>query len=100
VDLKYPRQATFVKQANIANGLQHVNNDTGMQGGSRQVGTPLIAQTRTHEKELELTQTNLCEIDHGQPGGWVDTRATQTTERIHQAVEAVESVHRAKKPRG
>ena len=26
VDLKYPRQATFVKQANIANGPQQVNN--------------------------------------------------------------------------
>ena len=28
VDLKYPRQATFVKQANIAHGPQQVNNGT------------------------------------------------------------------------
>ena len=28
VDLKYPRQATFVKQSNIANGPQQVNNAT------------------------------------------------------------------------
>jgi hypothetical protein len=28
VDLKYPRQATFVKQANISNGHQQVNNGT------------------------------------------------------------------------
>ncbi|MES2979814.1 MAG: hypothetical protein V4731_15440 [Pseudomonadota bacterium] len=29
VDLKYPRQATFVKQANIAHGPQQVNNAPG-----------------------------------------------------------------------
>ena len=26
IELKYPKQATFVKQANIAHGLQQVNN--------------------------------------------------------------------------
>ena len=28
IELKYPKQATFVKQANIANGNQQVNNMT------------------------------------------------------------------------
>jgi len=34
VDLKYPRQATFVKQANIANGPQQVNNGLLASSGS------------------------------------------------------------------
>lgn len=33
VDLKFPRQATFVKQANIAHGPQQVNNETTTPGG-------------------------------------------------------------------
>lgn len=81
VDLKYPKQATFVKQANIANGPQQINNGAG-------------DATRTEQKPLE--QNKLLEVQHGQPGGWMDTGTTQAAKRSHQAVEAVGAVQRAK----
>ncbi|MES2686418.1 MAG: hypothetical protein V4706_06310 [Pseudomonadota bacterium] len=45
VGLRYPRQATFVKQANIANGPQQVNN-----GGAAGADHAQYAQARTHGK--------------------------------------------------
>ena len=87
VELKHPRQATFVKQANIAHGPQQVNN------GAASAGT--VAHTEHEQRE----PNKLLEADHGQPGSRMETRAAQATKRSHQAVEAVESVYRAKKPR-
>jgi hypothetical protein len=81
VDLKYPRQATFVKQANIANGPQQVNNGTAI---------PAHAEDQSGE------QNELLEVQHGQPNGWVDTREAQAPERSNQAMEAVGAIHRAK----
>ena len=95
VDLKYPRQATFVKQANIANGPQQVNNGAAVGELSDQ-----YAQARTHTEKSAPEQNKLLESDHGQPGGRMDTRAAQATERSNQTVETVATVHRAKKPRG
>lgn len=95
VDLKYPRQATFVKQANIANGPQQVNN-----GGAAGGNPDQYAQARTHAEKSAPEQNKLLEAEHGQPGKRMDTRAAQAAERSHQAVETVEQVHRAKKPRG
>ena len=77
VDLKYPRQATFVKQANIANGPQQVNN------GSR-------------EKEIQPPQNKLLEDTSHER---LDTGTTTAAARGHPTLEAVESVHRPKKPR-
>ena len=94
VDLKYPRQATFVKQANIAHGPQQVNNGTAGQLQGEKV------QALTHGENPALKQNKLLEVDHGQPSGRMDTRAAQTSERSNQAVETVEGVNRAKKPRG
>ena len=88
VDLKHPRQAMFVKQANIANGPQQVNNGAGAAADKAH---------STHGKETEPAQNKVLEADHGQPGGRMDTRAAQAAERSNQTVEAVESVHRAKK---
>ena len=86
VDLKYPRQATFVKQANIAHGPQQVNN-----GGA--------LDQSTHAKQTELQQNELLEdARHG--GTHLDTRATAKATRSHRAVEAVGAVQRAKKFRG
>ena len=100
VELKYPRQAMFVKQANIAHGLQQVNN-AGTRVGGTQSGTQPIAQARSHAgKKSEPEQNKLLKANHEQPGKWMDTRTPQTAERSYQAVETVESVHRAKKPRG
>ena len=95
VDLKYPRQATFVKQANIANGPQQVNNGAAAGGDAEQ-----YAQPRTHAGKSEPDQNKLLEASHEQPGKRMDTRAAQTAERSYQAVETVATVNRAKKPRG
>ena len=54
VDLKYPRQATFVKQANIANGPQHVNNGAGAGAIPDQ-----YAQARTHAGKSAPEQNKL-----------------------------------------
>lgn len=94
VDLKYPRQATFVKQANIANGPQQVNNN-----GAVGSNPDPYAQARTHAEKSAPEQNKLLEAEHGQPGGRMDTRATQAAKRGYQAVEAVATVNRTKKPR-
>lgn len=77
VDLKYPRQATFVKQANIANGPQQVNNGT-------------------RAGEIEPPQNKLLEGDSHER---LDTGATTATTRGHPTLETVEPVHRPQKPR-
>ena len=92
VDLKYPRQATFVKQANIAHGLQQVNNGKAPSGKPEQ-----YAQARAHGEKSEREQNKLLEANHGQPGKRMDTRTAQAAERSNQAMETVEQVHRAKK---
>ena len=95
VDLKYPRQATFVKQANITHGPQQVNNGTASSGNPEQ-----YAQAHTHAGKSESEQNKLLEANHEQPGKRMDTRAPQTAKRSYQAVETVATVNRAKKPRG
>ena len=62
VELKYPKQATFVKQANIANGHQQVNN------GNDKV-------TRTEENQNQPNE--LLEVNNGSKA--LDSRTTQTT---------------------
>ena len=42
-------------------------------------------------------QNKLLEVDQGQPGGRMDTRAAQAAERSNQAVETVDTFHRAEK---
>ena len=54
VDLKYPRQATFVRQANIANGPQQVNNGAAAGDDSAQ-----YAQARTRVEKSEPEQNKL-----------------------------------------
>jgi hypothetical protein len=95
VDLKYPRQATFVQQANIANGPQQVNN-----GAVAGASPEQYAQACTHAERSATEQNKLLEAEHGQPGGRMDTRAAQAAAPSHQAVETVATVHRTKKPRG
>ncbi len=77
VDLKYPRQATFVKQANIANGPQQVNN------GSR-------------EKEIQPPQNKLLEDTSHER---LDTGTTTAPARGHPTLETVEPINRPQKPR-
>ena len=77
VDLKYPKQAaTFVKQANISNGHQQVNNGA------------VASRTET----FESGQNKLLEADHGQR---LDIGAQAQTGRTNQRVDAVGAIHRA-----
>ena len=87
VDLKYPRQATFVKQANIANGPQQVNNGS----------TPASAQARA--EEIKPLQNELLE-DQRHGSTQLDTRATPTPTRSDTTLETVAAVHRAAKRKG
>ena len=75
VDLKFPRQATFVKQANIANGPQQVINGAN-----------------THAKETKTQQTELLE-DQRHGSTQMDTRTAPATVRSNPAMEAVGAVH-------
>jgi hypothetical protein len=84
VELKYPRQATFVKQANIAHGPQQVNNGV-------RVNTIPASEPKTLQNEL------LVEANHERTK--VDAGTTPTATRSHPAMETVETVNRAKKPR-
>ena len=87
VDLKYPKQATFVKQANIANGPQQVNN-----------GAP-HSHSPTHASQNQTQQNKLLE-DKTHERTHLDTRASSAAKPSYQAVETVVKVHRANKPRG
>jgi hypothetical protein len=94
VDLKYPRQATFVKQANIAHGPQQVNN-----AGASSELMQQYAQARTHARQTQPQQNELLEdAQHGSTH--LDTRTTAKAKRSHPAVEAVAAVQRAKKSKG
>ena len=89
VDLKHPKQAMFVKQANIANGPQQVNN-----GVSADPERSALACARAGEKQN--LQNKELELNDGQ---WLDTGATGTTVRADPHLEAVGKGHGADKRR-
>ena len=76
VELKFPKQATFVKQANIAHGHQQVNNETN---------------THAHAKENTNQPNELLEVNHGSEN--MDIRATQTTIPQDKAMAAMATQH-------
>ena len=78
IELKYPKQATFVKQANIANGHQQVNNGTN---------------THAHAKEKDNQPNELLEVNNGSTT--MDTRATQTTIPQDKTMATVAAQHRS-----
>lgn len=87
VDLKYPRQATFIKQANVAHGPQQVNNG------------PTQASASSHEKKIEAPQTELLEADqHGSTK--LDRGTTPEAKGGDSTVEAMGTVNRATNRRG
>jgi hypothetical protein len=77
-ELKYPKQATFVKQANIANGNQQVNN------GSLPTSTHTPAPARAFENQ---NQPN--ELLEGQHNEWLDNGAAATASTTNQAMATV-----------
>ncbi len=90
VELKYPRQVAFVKQANISHGPQQVNN-----GGDNRSNTRTLA----HAEEKQINQNKLLE-DQNHERTHLDTGATTAAGRSNPALEAVGAVHRAtKRPR-
>ena len=86
VDLKYPRQATFVKQANIAHGPQQVNNGVMPSGASA-----------SHGEKQKTEQNKLLEDDNGKFSIGVVPGKTSTPKPSHQGMEALETVHRSQK---
>lgn len=89
VELKYPRQVAFVKQANISHGPQQVNN-----GGN----SPTNTRTYAHAEENQTQQNKLLE-DQSHGRTHLDTGTTAATSGSNPALEAVEAVHRAKEHR-
>lgn len=84
VDLKYPKQAaTFVKQANISNGHQQVNNGANPEQQ---------AQAHASAGDFQTVPNKLLEANHGQR---MDIGAQGAAGRANQRVEAVGAVHRA-----
>lgn len=78
----------FAKQANFAHGPQQVNNG----------GFPSSTHTRAHGRKTETAPDELLEgPDHGSKN--MDDRTTPAPARGHPAVEALEPVHRPRKPR-
>ena len=72
-ELKYPKQATFVKQANIANGNQQVNNVTS-------------THAHAHAKEIEHQPNELLrEMNNAT----LDTSGTATPCATNQAMATV-----------
>lgn len=74
-ELKYPKQATFVKQANISNGHQQVNNATS-------------THAPAHAKENQNTQNKLLEAQQNE---WLDNGKTTTSSATNQAMATVET---------
>jgi len=86
-NIKNPRPLAFVKQANIANGPQQVNN------GSREANNPVVrAREETENPQNELLTDKRA--THGKP---VDTRATGKAGAGNPRVATVETGHRATK---
>ena len=80
VELKTPKQFTFVKQANIGNQIQ-VNNGT--------------AETPARTRKTKKAQNELLEVAHVER---LDTRAPGSAGRTDPAMETVAEQHRTKKP--
>jgi hypothetical protein len=80
VELKYPRQVAFVKQANISHGPQQINN-----------GQASAPDARSHAEENQGKQNKLLE-DQSNGRTYLDSRATRTTSRGDTVLETVDTV--------
>jgi hypothetical protein len=94
IELKQPRHApTFVKQANIANGPQQVNNGTApnYESGTRAYAHAHGDTQNAQNRLLEDQRDGSTYLEHG---------ATGAAAGGHQAVAALGAVHRADQPGG
>lgn len=85
-ELKNPRHATIVKQANIAHGPQQVNN-----------GVIPTEVSCSREKKQKTEQNKLLEAGDGKFSIGLVPGKTPTPKPSHQGMEALEAVHRSKK---
>lgn len=85
-ELKFPRQATFVKQANIANGPQQVNND---------VARPADQSSPAIEKQIEPNKQLVRKVTDGREN--LDFGAAQSPGASDKKLAALEPINRAKK---
>ena len=87
VELKYPKQTNFVKQANITNGHQQINNNAPVADNN-------VTSTRAPApaKEINNQPNELLEVNHGSKT--MDVRTTQTTIPEDKAMAAVAAEHR------
>lgn len=80
-----PRPVAFVKQANIANGPQQINN------GSNEANNPVVrAREETETAQNALLADTMAA--HGKP---IVTRAKRKAGRSNPRVATVETDHRA-----
>lgn len=91
VDLKYPRQVAFVKQANISNGPQQVNN-----GVVQVVDPERSAPAHTHGAEKQIPQIKELEVSDGK---WLDTGTKSAAIGVDPHMEAVGESDGAVEPR-
>jgi hypothetical protein len=77
-ELKYPKQATFVKQANIAGGHQQINNS--QVNNATSTHAPVPAKEITHQPNELLSEINNATLD---------SSGTAKTGRINKAMAAV-----------
>jgi len=85
-ELKNPRHATFVKQANIAHGPQQVNN-----------GIMPSEVSSSREKNQKTEQNKLLEEVDGKFSIGVVAGKAATPESCHKEMEALEPIHRSQK---
>lgn len=79
----------YIKQANIAQGHQQVNNTYASASGHTSAKEDVpeqSAQGRTHAENFQTVPNKLLEAEHGQR---LDTRAQGTAGRANQKLEAV-----------
>jgi hypothetical protein len=81
-ELKYPKQTNFVKQANIANGHQQINNG---QVASDNV-TSTHAPAPAHAFENQNPQNELLERQHNE---WLDTGTQGKAKQVNKPMATV-----------
>lgn len=84
IDLKFPRQATFVRQANIAHGNQQVNNNA--EGSS-------ISSPQGRAAEVPEVPSKLLEASANEPFG-MDSRKAPAPGREDSKLETLGAVYR------
>jgi hypothetical protein len=94
-EIKNPRPVAFVKQANISNGPQQVNNGTPPQQAVNPAQARAFSGAGAHAEEISGPKNGLLEQQHG---NYLDTRAQGTAGGADPHLEAVAAGHRAAHP--